>query len=91
MEYVLTPALPPVKFFVDMGLADYVLAEVISCLQPTANPIQKHLVPALLNGGDVLACVPEDSGTIASYLIAALNIMETKGVSSGGQGVAAIR
>lgn len=88
-NFVLNPALPPVKKFADMELSDDIIAEVITSLQATATPVQQYLVPALIRGGDVLACVPEDAGSTASYLIAAMHVLTTKGVFSGGHGQAA--
>ncbi len=55
--------------FEDAALPPAVLANVARCKYERATPIQRHAIPLILDGHDLMACAPTGSGkTVGAFL-----------------------
>jgi len=59
----------PMKSFAESGLRPFLLEVVamLNYLKPT--PIQKHAIPIIMNGRDIMACAQNGSGKTAAFLL----------------------
>jgi len=75
---------PPMKSFAESGLRPFLLEVVakLNYLKPT--PIQKHAIPIIMNGRDVMACAQTGSGKTAAFLLPIIhNLLENLEDSRG--------
>ena len=75
------PHNPPVELFTEMTLAPALMENVVRCNYTKPTPVQKYGIPAVIQGGDLMACAQTGSGKTAAYLIPAVNYMLVNGVS----------
>lgn len=60
---------PPIKSFEESGLRKHLIEKVHKCNYSTPTPVQKHAIPIILKGRDVMGCAQTGSGKTAAFLL----------------------
>jgi ATP-dependent RNA helicase DDX3X len=69
--------------FPDLGLPDFLAANVARCKFSRPTPIQKHTLPIALAKRDIMACAQTGSGKTAAYLLPVIHAIDSGGLFSG--------
>jgi ATP-dependent RNA helicase DDX3X len=69
---------PAVETFEAMNLVPIMFENIQRCNYTKPTPVQKHSIPIVLNGRDIMACAQTGSGKTAAYLLPAVNYMLVK-------------
>ncbi|BES91995.1 DEAD/DEAH box helicase [Nesidiocoris tenuis] len=62
-----------VQSFEECGLKDFVLSNVKKSGYKTPTPVQKHAIPIVMAGRDLMACAQTGSGKTAAFLVPIIN------------------
>jgi superfamily II DNA/RNA helicase len=60
--------LPPIDSFENSGLLPHVLGNVRKSKYTKPTPVQKHALPVIMGGRDLMACAQTGSGKTVSML-----------------------
>lgn len=78
----------PIERFRDAKLHHMLIENVDRCKYTRPTPVQKHSIPILQSGRDLMACAQTGSGKTAAFLLPTIDLMLTEGPpalpSSGG-------
>ncbi|KAM7263763.1 hypothetical protein ACFE04_001446 [Oxalis oulophora] len=80
---------PPVNSFDSVDLADIIKRNITLCKYVKPTPIQKHALPILVKGRDLMACAQTGSGKTAAFcfpIISAIFKSKTNSFNGGGGG-----
>ncbi|XP_076440930.1 ATP-dependent RNA helicase DDX4-like [Babylonia areolata] len=72
----------PISSFEEAGLLPTFLKNVKQSGYTKPTPIQKHAIPAVLAGRDLMGCAQTGSGKTAAFLLPVLTAMVTRGLES---------
>ena len=64
---------PPIESFKEMGLRSLVFDNIVKSGYTTPTPIQKHAIPNIMAGRDIMACAQTGSGKTAAFLVPIIN------------------
>lgn len=64
---------PPISKFDELALHPWILENVVKSGYTKPTPVQKHSIPSLLVGRDVMACAQTGSGKTAAFLVPLIN------------------
>lgn len=67
----------PCTSFSDAGLEQFLQGNIKRCNYTKPTPIQKHAIPIILGGRDVMACAQTGSGKTAAFLLPIINTILT--------------
>ena len=81
---------PPISTFDDLKLGDILTFNLKLCQYTKPTPVQKHAIPIVLGGRDVMACAQTGSGKTAAFLLPLLHHMLQNGPPEGMPGVCAL-
>ena len=83
----------PIDRFRDAKLHHTVIENVDRCRYTRPTPVQKHSIPIIQSGRDLMSCAQTGSGKTAAFLLPTIDVMMTEGPpplpaggSSGGGG-----
>lgn len=65
----------PCRDFQSAGLNDFVIQNIKKCNYTTLTPIQKHAIPIVMAGRDIMACAQTGSGKTAAFLLPIINTL----------------
>ncbi|KAJ4450546.1 hypothetical protein ANN_01973, partial [Periplaneta americana] len=65
----------PVDTFQSAGLRSFVLDNVKKSGYMKPTPVQKHALPIIMNGRDLMACAQTGSGKTAAFLLPMINVL----------------
>lgn len=72
----------PINSFEEAGLLPTFLRNVIRAHYTRPTPIQKHAIPAIIAGRDIMACAQTGSGKTAAFILPVLTAMINEGLST---------
>ncbi|CAG0922193.1 unnamed protein product [Notodromas monacha] len=70
---------PHINSFNELQLTEIVAHNVKMCRYDRPTPVQKHAIPIILGGRDLMACAQTGSGKTAAFLLPILNLMYLRG------------
>ncbi|CAG9795784.1 unnamed protein product [Diatraea saccharalis] len=65
----------PVDSFESANLRKYVLDNILKSGYKKPTPIQKHAIPIIMNGRDLMGCAQTGSGKTAAFLLPIINVL----------------
>ncbi|XP_048483613.1 ATP-dependent RNA helicase vasa isoform X2 [Plutella xylostella] len=65
----------PIDSFETAGLRKYVLDNILKSKYTKPTPIQKHAIPIITEGRDLMGCAQTGSGKTAAFLLPIINIL----------------
>ncbi|KAG8075376.1 hypothetical protein GUJ93_ZPchr0006g45396 [Zizania palustris] len=74
----------PAEGFADAGLAEAVLRNVTSCGYENPTPVQRHAMPIVMAGRDLMACAQTGSGKTAAFCLPVVSGLVAEGRSGVG-------
>lgn len=78
---------PPITNFADVALGNEILENIKRCKYVKPTPIQKHAIPVVLNGRDLMACAQTGSGKTAAFCFPLISgVIKKSGAGSGRRG-----
>ena len=84
-----TEVVHAIERFKDASLDSLLMDNIDKCGYVRPTPVQKHAIPAILSGRDLMACAQTGSGKTAAFLVPTLQQMLKDGppsIESGGPG-----
>lgn len=72
---------PNITSFDDVQLTEIIRNNVLLARYDKPTPVQKHAIPIIINGRDLMACAQTGSGKTAAFLLPILNQMYEHGIT----------
>jgi len=70
---------PPMDLFVNFDLGDYVNQNIKLARYTKPTPVQKHSIPIVFGGMDLMACAQTGSGKTAAFLCPSISLLLLEG------------